>query len=94
MNQAWQDRRVLVTGGASFIGSHLVDALVARGARVRVVDNLSSGRLENTKEQIDRGQVEFWSMKLPSKCGAQASRSATGPMLTTLSRALSWQPRE
>ena len=39
----WRSRQVLVTGGASFIGSHLVDALVERGATVRVVDNLSSG---------------------------------------------------
>lgn len=59
MNQTWRDRRVLVTGGASFIGSHLVDALVARGARVRVVDNLSSGLLENIKGHVDRGQIEF-----------------------------------
>src|SRR3972149_5207621 len=59
MNQNWQNRKVLVTGGASFIGSHLVDALVARGAQVRVVDNLSSGLLENIKGHIDTGRIEF-----------------------------------
>src|SRR5688572_13091269 len=36
-----------ITGGAGFIGSHLVDALVARGDRVRVLDDLSSGTREN-----------------------------------------------
>jgi nucleoside-diphosphate-sugar epimerase len=56
---AWTQRNVLVTGGASFIGSHLVEALVTRGARVRVVDNLSSGVFENIRAQIESGQVEF-----------------------------------
>ncbi|HET6370341.1 MAG TPA: NAD-dependent epimerase/dehydratase family protein, partial [Nitrospiria bacterium] len=55
----WKGCKVLVTGGASFIGSHLVDALVDRGARVRVVDDLSSGRLENLRRHIDGGRVEF-----------------------------------
>ena len=58
----WTNRRVLVTGGASFIGSHLVDALVARGAQVRVVDNLSSGMLTNLGEHVGRNvreAVEF-----------------------------------
>ncbi|MDP2167672.1 MAG: NAD-dependent epimerase/dehydratase family protein [Thermodesulfovibrionales bacterium] len=40
-------KKVLVTGGAGFIGSHTVDALVREGANVVVVDNLSSGRREN-----------------------------------------------
>ncbi len=55
----WNDRPVLVTGGASFIGSHLVDALVGRGARVHVVDDLSSGRLENIRDHLAGGRVEF-----------------------------------
>jgi len=55
----WKGRPVLVTGGASFIGSHLVDALVERGARVMVVDDLSSGHLENIRGHIDAGRVEF-----------------------------------
>jgi nucleoside-diphosphate-sugar epimerase len=42
-----KDRVVLVTGGAGFIGSHLVEALVAGGARVRVLDDLSTGASEN-----------------------------------------------
>lgn len=49
--------RVLVTGGAGFIGSHLVDALVRRGDQVVVVDNLFSGREENLAHVHDR--IEF-----------------------------------
>jgi UDP-glucose 4-epimerase len=45
---------VLVTGGAGFIGSHLVDALLAKGYGVRVLDSLVTGRRENLAEQIDR----------------------------------------
>ena len=39
--------RVLVTGGAGFIGSHVVDAYVAAGHEVSVLDNLSTGKLDN-----------------------------------------------
>lgn len=59
MNWNWQGRRVLVTGGASFIGSHLVDALVAREAQVRAADNLSSGKLGNIRSHIEKGKIEF-----------------------------------
>src|SRR5438552_5778543 len=55
----WKGRWVLVTGGASFIGSHLVDALAARGARIRVVDNLSSGHETNLLEHLAKGTVEL-----------------------------------
>jgi UDP-glucose 4-epimerase len=47
----------LVTGGAGFIGSHIVEALVRRGERVRVLDNLSTGRRENLASVI--GSVEL-----------------------------------
>lgn len=55
----WQERKVLVTGGASFLGSHLVDALVARGAQVTVVDDLSSGSLSDIKHHLNAGEVNF-----------------------------------
>ncbi|HEY9843925.1 MAG: NAD-dependent epimerase/dehydratase family protein [Candidatus Sericytochromatia bacterium] len=55
----WTNKRVLVTGGASFIGSHLVDALLALGADLRVVDDLSSGRRENIAAYIQDGSLEF-----------------------------------
>jgi UDP-glucose 4-epimerase len=46
----------LVTGGCGFIGSHLIDALLQRGDRVRVLDNLSTGRSENlsgTQQEVE-----------------------------------------
>ena len=46
----------LVTGGAGFIGSHVARALVEQGARVRIIDNLSTGYLENIAEI---GEVDF-----------------------------------
>jgi UDP-glucose 4-epimerase len=47
--------RSLVTGGAGFIGSNLVDALVARGDEVVVLDNLSSGKRENLADALQAG---------------------------------------
>jgi len=44
--------RHLVTGGAGFIGSHLADALTARGDRVLALDNFSTGRLENIEHLL------------------------------------------
>lgn len=61
--------KVLVTGGAGFIGSHLVDALVARGDRVVVLDDLSTGRRENLADPLRRGGVDL-------RVGSVADRAA------------------
>jgi UDP-glucose 4-epimerase len=47
----------VVTGGAGFIGSHLVDALVARGDRVVIIDSLANGERNNIAAHIDAGRV-------------------------------------
>ena len=47
--------RVIVTGGAGFIGSNLVDALLERGDQVTVIDDLSTGKLENLEDATARG---------------------------------------
>ncbi len=52
-------QNVLVTGGAGFIGSHLVDALLAYGYRVTVLDNFSTGRKENLSHQKSHPQLKI-----------------------------------
>jgi UDP-glucose 4-epimerase len=51
--------RYLITGGAGFIGSHLADALVMRGDSVLILDDLSTGSLENIVDAIASGRAEF-----------------------------------
>jgi UDP-glucose 4-epimerase len=51
--------RHLITGGAGFIGSHLVDALTTRGDSVLVLDDLSTGRIENLEHAMGSDLVEF-----------------------------------
>jgi nucleoside-diphosphate-sugar epimerase len=55
----WSGKRVLVTGGASFIGSTLTDKLLDRGAQVRIVDDLTSGHLDNIRAVLGSGKVDF-----------------------------------
>ena len=50
-------KRILITGGAGFIGSHLSDTLLDQGYAVRILDNLSTGKLENLR--MDHSGLEF-----------------------------------
>ena len=72
----WSGRPVLVTGGASFIGSHLVDALVERRARVRVVDNFSSGNPAHLSRHSQAGNIEVIEADLTEP--GVAARAAAG----------------
>jgi len=49
----YSNKNVLITGGASFIGSHLSELLLSYGANVTVIDNLSSGTVENLNNSIN-----------------------------------------
>lgn len=51
--------KILVTGGAGYIGSHLVDALIAEGHDISVVDNLSTGKIANIQHLLGRKQFRF-----------------------------------
>ena len=56
--------KIIVTGGAGFIGSHIVDALVGRGHRVLVIDNLSSGKKENINSKARLYKIDVRDKKL------------------------------
>jgi len=52
----------VVTGGAGFIGSHMVDLLIANGYRVHVIDNLTGGRLANLETHASNPDL-FWNTR-------------------------------
>ncbi len=84
-------KAVLVTGGAGFIGSHLVEYLLTHGARVRVLDNLSNGFRRNLEPYLGTAAFEFVEGDItdPSACAA----ACTGIDWVTHQAALGSVPR-
>lgn len=89
MESPWSDLPVLVTGGAGFIGSHLVEALLERGARVRVLDNLATGSLDNLSTVSDRIEWLEGDVREVATC----RRACTGVGLVFHQAALGSVPR-
>src|SRR5205085_9163924 len=68
----WAGRRVLVTGGAGFVGSYLVEDLLAQGAEVRVMDDFSTGSANNLAHLSDVELIEG-DLRIPDVARASVS---------------------
>ncbi len=70
----------LVTGGAGFIGSHVVEALMARGDHVRVLDNFTTGKCANLAHlsgvEVNEGDIR--DAALVRQCGSCVDRASMG----------------
>ena len=75
MNQQSESKTVIVTGGAGFIGSHVVDALVEQGHRVLVIDDLSTGRRENVNQRAELFEVDIRSEDAATLIEAEKPRA-------------------
>jgi UDP-glucose 4-epimerase len=81
--------RVLVTGGAGFIGSHIVDALLDGGHEVAVLDNLSTGKRENVPERVRFYQVDLRDREATRRALAEFSPRAVSHQAAQASVAVS-----
>src|SRR5215831_3123409 len=68
-------RRAIVTGGAGFIGSHMVDLLLEGGYQVAAIDNLKTGRISNLEQHRAEPRLEFHNVDM-------ATLSADSPIFT------------
>lgn len=68
MQQFYEGKRVLVTGGAGFIGSHLVEKLVGMGARVTILDNFTTGSLRNLKTVVHALNILYADVRSSYSC--------------------------
>jgi nucleoside-diphosphate-sugar epimerase len=81
----WRSKRVLVTGGASFIGSWLVDSLLQKGAIVSVADDFSSGNLSNLGYPLRKRARNLWSSNnLTAHKGDLKDRRFTASMVKNI----------
>ncbi len=79
----WKNKLVLVTGGASFIGSHLVDKLLSQNTEVIVADDFSSGKLQNLEHPLKKQQGKLiWTFEnLTVHQGDLKNRAFTRPLM-------------
>jgi len=61
-----KNKKILVTGGDGFIGSHTVDALIKKGAKVTILDNLVTGRKENLNPKAKFYRINIADPKIGS----------------------------
>jgi UDP-glucose 4-epimerase len=80
--------RVVVTGGAGFIGSNLVDALLARGDEVTVVDNLATGKRENLSPDARLLEVDIRDERLELDCDVVFHLAAQADVGTSVAKPL------
>ena len=71
--------KALVTGGAGFIGSNLVDALLARGDEVTVLDDISTGKRENLEQALANGAAARGGRRPRRRRGEPPGRAARSP---------------
>ena len=75
-------KHVVITGGAGFVGSHMADALLARGERVTVVDNLLTGKEENLRHLASEERFTFLRQDVIDGQALTYGQSITDPCMS------------